>query len=512
MKTPFLPPGLIVALALAVIVGATTLDGTFVYDDLPAIIENPLVQGEVPVSELFQRSFWGKPLAEESFIYRPLPPLLWKGLWQISPGNPWPFRFFSLLLHASAVLLFWRVGRLLNVEEKLLTAAALLFAVHPAHSESVGAIVGQADVLGACLGLGALILCARAAAARTALAAALILLLACLAKESSFLFAGPCLWVLLLREDLRPGRKVLYGAPLAIVALFVVFLQLSFERETDHWNNSLTYGAFGWTRLLLGLYRFGRIFVFCVAPHRNAPAHGYAAIDLSAETLAGYAVVGAISLSLLCLALGWAFGKRLQAAGVLCLMMLGPLILISGLIVPIPTDLPERLMYPATMAASGLMAAVLLGKLEGGRRTFFLTLLVIAYLAANTVAQRPWRSADALWEHAVIVEPKAIRVQYNLSDVRRGQGRIPEAAWHRLLAAYVNDHYPLPVEWAPVRRMEHELSPLARVAEAPSILTPEDPCRLVIGVLEVYRRTLREFEEDAVRIYSHRHPECFGNR
>lgn len=512
MKRPFLPWGLIVALILAVIVGATTLDGGFVYDDLPAILENPLVQGEVPAREAFQLSFWGKPLAEESFSYRPLPPLLWRGLWQIAPGNPWPFRFFSLLLHGLAVLLFWRAGRILDVEEKLLTAAALLFAVHPAHSESVGAIVGQADILGACLGLGALILCARAAAARTALAAALILLLACLAKESSFLFAAPCLWVLLLRADLGPGKKFAYGAPLAVVTFVVVVLQLSLERETDHWNNSLTYGAFGWTKLLLGLYRFGRIFVFCIAPHRAAPAHGYAGIDLSTETLAGYAVVGAIVLALLCLALGLAFKKRLRAAGVLCLMMLGPLLLVSELIVPLPADLPERLLYPATMAASGLMANLLLGKLEGGRRTFFLTLIVFVYLAANTVAQRPWRSADALWEHAVMVEPKVIRVQYNLADVRRGQGRIPEAAWHRLLAAYVNDRYPSPVDWGPVQKMERELSPLVRVAEAPSILMPNDPCRLVTGVLDVYRRTLGEFEEAAVRTYRLRHPECFEIR
>jgi hypothetical protein len=33
MKTPYLPGGLIVALILSVIVGATTLDGGFVYDD-----------------------------------------------------------------------------------------------------------------------------------------------------------------------------------------------------------------------------------------------------------------------------------------------------------------------------------------------------------------------------------------------------------------------------------------------------------------------------------------------
>jgi hypothetical protein len=512
MKGPFLPWGLIAALILAVIVGATTLDGGFVYDDLPAILENPLVQGEVPAREAFQRSFWGKPLAEESFSYRPLSPLLWRGIWKISPGNPWPFRFFSLLLHAAAVLLFWRAGRLLDVEEKLLTAAALLFAVSPAHSESVGAIVGQADVLGACLGLGALILCARATAARTALAAALILLLACLAKESSFLFAAPCLWVLLLRDDLGPGRKIGYGAPLAIIALSVVILQLSFERGTDHWNNSLTYGASGWTRLLLGLYLIGRIFVFCIAPHHNAPAHGYAGIDLSTDTLAGYAVVGVIAIALLCFALGLAFKKQQRAAGVLCLMMLGPLILVSGLIVHMPADFPERIMYPATMAASGLMASLLFRKLEGGRRTFFLTLLVFAFLAANTVAQRPWRSAAALWEHAVMVEPKVIRVQHNLADVRRGQGRIPEAAWHRLLAAYVNDRYPSAVDWSPVQRMEREMSPLARIAEAPSILTPENPCRLVTGVLDVYRRTLWEFNEEAARIYSRRHPECFENR
>ena len=84
MKRRSLPTGLIAALLLAGVVGGTTIDGGFVYDDVPAILENPLVQGEAPLYEAFGRSFWGKPLAEESFIYRPLPSLLWRLLWSMS--------------------------------------------------------------------------------------------------------------------------------------------------------------------------------------------------------------------------------------------------------------------------------------------------------------------------------------------------------------------------------------------------------------------------------------------
>ena len=95
--------------------------------------------------------------------------------------------------------------------------------------------------------------------------------------------------------------------------------------------------------------------------------------------------------------------------------------------------------------------------------------------------------------------------------MRQGQGRIEEAAWHQLLAAWINDSYPNPVSWEPVTRLEQDLPPLMRVAEAPERLQPGNPCRLVRGMLEVYGRTIPEFETAAVKLFQQRYPGCFAH-
>jgi hypothetical protein len=88
----------------------------------------------------------------------------------------------------------------------------------------------------------------------------------------------------------------------------------------------------------------------------------------------------------------------------------------------------------------------------------------------------------------------------NLSFALAGKGLLEEAAWHRLLAAWINDRYPEPVAWGPVELLERDLEPLARIAEAPALLQSRDPCRLVDGVLGVYRHTLPN--EGAASSYS----------
>jgi len=448
---------------------------------------------------------WGEPLGGEITSYRPLPPLLWRVLWGVRPGSPAPFRAATLLLHVLAAGLFWVLARRLGASPALAGAAALLFAVHPAHAEAVGAIVGQADVLAACLGLGACLAALRPGPSRAA--ALPLALLACLAKETAIVFGAAALLLLAARG--AGGRRRL-AAPAGLAALLAGFvaLQLALPRSTEHWNNSLTAAAAGSERLLLGLHLAGRAGALLVAPSGMSPVHGYAAVDLSVATLAPFAAVGLLLLAALAGGSVVALRRRDRALGVALLLLAGPLVFVSGVPVRMPTDLPERILYPATMAASGLLAAALLRVPRRGARVLLGAALATAFLGATVPAQRPWRSAAALWERAVAVEPKAVRGQFNLSVVRAGQGRVGEAAWHRLLAAWVNDSWPARVDWGPVAALERELPPWERVAAAPARLDPERPCRLVRGMLDVYARTLLAAAAPATALFAARYPEC----
>ncbi len=441
-------PGLLPALLLAVCVGAVTLDGGFVFDDRAAILENPIVQGDVGVLDAFRSSVWGEPLAAGGISsYRPLSPLLWRAVWRVFPDEAAAYRLLSLALHALAVVLFWRLGRALHAPDGALAAAAALFAVHPAHAEAVGGIVGQSDILAACLGLLALEVCVRAGRFPGSLGAA-VLLAGCLVKESAVVFGAGALVLIAFRDEPLGRRARSAAVVLAVCAAFVI-AQLSLPRSTVHWNNSLSYTAEGWQRPALGAHLVGRAAALLSVPAGLSPVHGYAAIDLSGRTLGPYALLGLVALAGLVAGVVVAARRRERTTLLALVLLAGPLVQVSGFPVRMPTDLPERLLYPATMAVGALAAGVLWRWASDRVRRPAATALVAILFGAGVLAQRPWHAEAALWEHAVRVEPKAIRGQMNLSFALDARGRLAEAAWHRLLAAWINDRYPRPVAWGP---------------------------------------------------------------
>jgi len=226
--------------ALALVVGLITIDGEFVYDDSRAVVGNPIVTGDVPWLEAFQRDFWGGQLDEGSGTYRPLPPLLWRCIWSVFPGRPLPFRLLSLILHLLATIALYRVGRILGVERSLVMVACLIFAVHGAHAEAVGGIVSHADLLGAVLGLTALALALAAPGLRSGGFAALLLLVAVFVKESAVVFAGAAILGVVLDERHPFRERMRTIVPILLVALSAILVHVLLERPALHWGNGST--------------------------------------------------------------------------------------------------------------------------------------------------------------------------------------------------------------------------------------------------------------------------------
>ncbi|XP_033127053.1 protein O-mannosyl-transferase TMTC4-like isoform X2 [Anneissia japonica] len=155
----------IVVIIFAFICYANSIPGTFVFDDLEAVVNNKDVLPGSSWSNVFQNDFWGKKLykKESHKSYRPLPVLTFRFNYWLSGGlNPLGFHITNVLLHmlVSAMslpvcsILFGGVpvfecNRWSHPRASLL--CSLLFAVHPVHTESVSAIVGRADLLCAVL-------------------------------------------------------------------------------------------------------------------------------------------------------------------------------------------------------------------------------------------------------------------------------------------------------------------------------------------------------------------------
>ncbi len=136
---------LLFAALVPIVVYWNTLYHGFVFDDLPGIVDNPLVRGATRCQDLWQI------LAQR---WRPLIQLSYAATHVVFGFAPAAYHATNVALHTANVLLVYaiasQVARLwLPPDRRRLFAAAagLLFAVHPLHSEAVAYVWGRSSSL-----------------------------------------------------------------------------------------------------------------------------------------------------------------------------------------------------------------------------------------------------------------------------------------------------------------------------------------------------------------------------
>ena len=129
----------------------TGLDNSFTFDDHLAIDGNHDVTKEQYDPYVWFHDIWGKDLVEVDShkSYRPLLILLFRYLWGFEENKARVFRIFSVSMHGIATYLIYHLAKKLRTDsyEGYLIAigAAVLFASHPIHVESVTAVVNLAE-------------------------------------------------------------------------------------------------------------------------------------------------------------------------------------------------------------------------------------------------------------------------------------------------------------------------------------------------------------------------------
>jgi 4-amino-4-deoxy-L-arabinose transferase-like glycosyltransferase len=99
---------------------------------------------------MWKNDFWGTSLRSRGThgSYRPLCVLSFRLNHWACGFRPWGYHAVNVLLHCLATGLVYKTGRVVAPSRSSVAGvAALLFAVHPVHTEAVAGIVGRADVL-----------------------------------------------------------------------------------------------------------------------------------------------------------------------------------------------------------------------------------------------------------------------------------------------------------------------------------------------------------------------------
>lgn len=389
---------------LAAGVYANTLGNGFAQDDFYYIVGNRDL-AEAPW-RLMASAY------SNSGVYRPVTMLTYAmNVWTLGM-KPFGFHLLNLLLHGLVTVLLYRVVHELLARPRAAWAAAVLFAVHPIHSEAVAAAVGRAELLAAGLILGAWLLHLRGRFSY----AAVCYLLAMLSKESAASFIA-----LVALVDYACRRPLVWIAYARYAAAFAVFLALQWHaggmRGGDlvaMSDNPLAHLPAGW-RILNALSVAAKYVALQLYPAMLSADYSYNAIPMTREfwpllpvTLAA---VGVLAVWV------WSFRRGPAVAVALSIYLCG-FALTANVVVAIGTIMGERLAYFPS-AGLCLLAGLAWAWLHSRRGAFAVVLLAIfaTALAGRTVVRnRDWQNDFTLYSAAARAVPNSAKVRHNLGS------------------------------------------------------------------------------------------------
>jgi tetratricopeptide (TPR) repeat protein len=130
----------------AVLPYANTLANGFVYDDNSQLLSNPYVQSFHYLRQIFTTGVWSFRGPAGSNYYRPMMSLGYLFCYELFGKNAFGFHLFNVILQILIVCLVFLATERLFRDRTVAFWAAVIFALHPIHTESVAWIGGVTDL------------------------------------------------------------------------------------------------------------------------------------------------------------------------------------------------------------------------------------------------------------------------------------------------------------------------------------------------------------------------------
>ncbi len=413
-----------------------SLTNGFVLDDRLVIVSNGKVTA-FKVGEILSRPAWlalkddkgWRPLSTLSFA------LDWK--WHGSEAF-WP-RFENIVLHAGVCVLILMLALELGFSPWAGLFAALLFALHPIHTEVLNPIVGRSDLLAALLGLLTVLGFLRESFPATLLP----FVLGLFAKESilalGFFFPLIIHWRTSRGCD-RGKRLTLLAALGGVFILYMILrrqvtgIWLPGSGDTSFLDNPLI--AAGALRRVSNavfvLFRYG---LLLLVPWPLSSDYSYDAIAvLPALSARNVAAAGALVLAGFGL---WQWALKDKRVGFAAAFFSATLFLVSNIPFPIGTIMGERLLYLPSVSFC-LLAALGLERAPRRARAVAATVILSGYGVLCWNRNRDWADDSSVFLAALRSSPGSIKAMTNAGYAYLALGR-PKEARRELLRAVAKD-------------------------------------------------------------------------
>jgi len=474
----WLAPAFLALLSIALF--APTMSYPFVYDDSFLILNNDsMLPARTDIGaafNLFTQEYWEgvNPEASEALklrgqaLYRPLTLFMWACLSRVTDfETTWPFHLLSILANAWVVVMIYLLVCRFWGRPRVAFVAALLFALHPLHSEAVAYVAGLSDVVSAGAVLLGLLCFERATRdpGRLAKGATIALLatlfVGLLAKEAAAVLIAAVvltdvMFTLRGRRTSSSARLAIYGGMLAVLAvhIWIRYAAMGYLEPSataiSRMDNPLIHEPFV-IRLLTGFKLLAiQVWLF-FWPQNLSVDYSFNSIPVArsfshSEPLAGALLMGTM------LVYGLARLRRSPAIGWGILFFLGCMVFTSSILVPIGTIFGERLMYITTIGGVIAVAMIIDPLLRDPRRADNESAvnavgLLVVLAVGGALGVRTWERNKAfegsikLFTEAALIVPDSARVHYQLGSLLAPQQLYTKAEEHYLRALEIDDTF-----------------------------------------------------------------------
>jgi len=452
---------------VALVAGAVyfnTLSNEFALDDLPLVRNNPTIRSLSETGRQFLRPYWPVE-GEAAGLYRPVTSVSFIVNHAVTGPGPTGYHAGNLFLHMLVSLLCWYVARPAGKYYGTALLAALLFAVHPLHTEVVANIAGRAELLAALWILAAWLAHRRATDSRGggvgllwSSVAAGCYLLGLLSKEHVVL--APVLFVLddLLRRREQEGA---FAVPWAAYAFYLPAVAIGLAsrvfvlggihgpQNVAYIDNPAAFGGIlvrlataGWVQV-----KYLIVFLWPVSLSSDYSFDAIPLVESARDPRLWAGLLWAAALAGL-FVVGWRRSRPIAlgvAVWVLFFLPTANLFFASGVL------MAERLAYLPSLGGCLILGhlgawAATRGRSEDGRArravvtaVILIALVVLGLLSARTIRRNPvWRNNATLALHDVNVMPRSAKLHAGAAIVLHARGELAaaEAEYRRAVEIY----------------------------------------------------------------------------
>jgi len=439
------------------------VNGSFVFDD--KLIKNDKFfspeSNSLGFLKCWQRPYWGEKKSQG--LYRPLTLFSFWFNSRICGLNSPGFRIVNLILQIIISMLIFKLGRVLRLPRVVAGLAALLFAVHPIHTEAVVPAFGRSELLCALFLITGLIFhCKSEKNYVTGLASAICFLLSAWSKEHGLVFLPLCVICDLYfkRINLKKIKhftdvKAQYSYIFYLLVFVLVFSTRYYgtgeiiprlKNFSSVMDNRLAGASISERIITASKIQVMALLKF-LWPETLSHDYSYAQIIPSTDIFNWYFFLLLLVLMgiIVFLYVNPALKKRiifLFCCFLISILPASNFILVSG------TIFAERLYYIPSIWLCFIMAIIIskcAGKIPFKFATAIIILLVFALAIRSNLRCNDWKNSEILAYAGVFTSPKSAKMWNNLAVEFGNKGKFGPAiaACNRALTIYPEYHVAL---------------------------------------------------------------------